>query len=174
MLLALYVIVWRGGEPAGSAPRGFDPFEPRARVLAQRLGAAEYQDALPLARELEHSFPADPELLLALARIWHGLRNAAQEVEAWERYVRVSPTPAEACPALAEAYQSMKDDDRAVEAYERCVRFDSDDPDRWFDLAQAYERQGRRLDALTTWRRAAALDPDNPWIHRAIAQSAGR
>jgi tetratricopeptide (TPR) repeat protein len=172
MLLAAYAGVWLHGVVVSSRRSGFDPFGPRGRILAQRLGGGDYRGALPLAHELIQEFPDEPELLLAQARIWHGLGAWSQEAEAWEKYVRLSSTPAEACPALAEAHQAGKRDDLALRAYERCVRFDPDDPDRWFDLAWAYERRGRRSDAVIAWRKAAALDPDNPWIAEAIARRA--
>ena len=97
-LFAAYLGVWLH-EMAGNERRpGFDPFAPRARTLAQRLGAGQYQDALPIARELDQAFPDEPEVVLALARVWHGLHAWSSEADAWERYVRVSPTPAEARP----------------------------------------------------------------------------
>jgi predicted Zn-dependent protease len=172
-LLVLYGAVWLHGVFSTGSRRGFDPFAPRARTLAERLEAGYYRDALSLVHELNQEFPGEPELLRALARIRHGLREWTLEAEAWEQYVRVSPSPAEACPALAEAYQAGNQDDRALHAYERCARFDPDDPDRWFDLAQAYERRGRRGEELTVLRRAAVLDPGNPWVEAAIARPSG-
>ncbi|HEV3140334.1 MAG TPA: tetratricopeptide repeat protein [Vicinamibacterales bacterium] len=146
----------------------FDPFLPLARRLEQRIEEQRYADALPIALDLEKTYPSEPLVAYWIGRIRNGLGDRAAEAAAWERYVSISSTPAEACPALPEAYASIGKTGAALDAYTRCASFDPGDPDRLIDLGEAQRRAGRPSDALATLRRAATLDPDNPIVVRRI------
>src|SRR5579862_958994 len=144
----------------------FDPFLPIARRLEQRIEEQRYADALPIALDLEKTYPTEPLVAYWIGRIRAGLADRAAEASAWEHYIAISSTPGEACPALPEAYAAAGRADAALDAYTRCAGFDAGDGDRLVDLGDAQLRAGRGRDALATFRRAATIDPDNPLIAR--------
>jgi len=127
-LLGAYVAVGLRPVAGEFLSRGeFDPFLPAVRALEFRVEEARFEEALPLAQDLARVFPAEPEVALMLARVHHGLRDAASEASAWETYVTLSSTPAEACPALPEAYARAGQADAARDAHARCAAFDGRD-----------------------------------------------
>ena len=171
MLLAAYVAVALRGWAGDLWRRGqFDPFLPLSRTVEQRVGERRFAEALPLASDLQRLYPREPLIAYWLGRIHHGLDNAQAEAKAWEEYVRLSPTPGEACPALPEAYTRVGRSPDALTAYERCAQFDPDDGNRFMDLGEAYSRAGRSVEARRAFDRARDLDPDNPLI---VARMAG-
>lgn len=169
VLLSAYAWTALHGIVADALHRNrFDPFLPLARRLEQRVEEKRYADALPIALDLERTYPDEPLVAYWIGRIRGGLDDRAAEAAAWEHYVAISSTPAEACPALAEAYAAAGRADAALDAYARCAAFDSTDADRLVDLGDAQLRAGRTREALSTFRRAAAIDPDNPEIGRRV------
>jgi tetratricopeptide (TPR) repeat protein len=145
-------------------PNRFDAFLPLARAVELRIGAGRFAEAQPLADTLAHTYPTAPLIAFWRAQIRRGLGDAAGEASAWEDYVRLSETPAEACPAIAEAYARGGRADRALDAYRRCAGFAPEDSDRLLDLGDAYQRAGRGAEAAAAFARALPLDPDNPWL----------
>jgi len=168
-LLAVYLAP-RVRSMAGDLFRGdgFDPFLPTVRALEQRIADGRFADALPLAIELDRAYPRQAPIALLLARVHHGLNDAPQEAAAWERYVAMSPAPAEACPALPEAYARARQPAESLHAYERCVQFAPDDPEVFVDLGEAYALNRRERDACAAFEHAAALDPENPVTRRRL------
>lgn len=146
----------------------FDPFLPLARVVEQRIGDSRFAEALPVALELQHAYPTEPLVAYWLARIHHGLNDSAAEAQAWERYVVLSPAPADACPAWPEAYARLHRTE-VVSTYERCAGFAPEDADLLLDLGDTYAAEGRRDDARAAFERAARLEPDNPLPNRRLA-----
>ena len=146
----------------------FDPFLPTVRALEQRIAEGRFADALPLVIELDRAYPRQAPIALLLARVHHGLNDAAREAAAWERYLATSPAPAEACPALPEAYASAKQPAESLRAYERCAQFAPDDPEVFLDLGEAYVLNHRQGEACTAFERAFALDPENPVTRRRL------
>jgi len=109
LLLAIYLASHVRSLVGGVLRRGeFDPFLPAARALEQRVGEGRFADALPLARELERTYPRDAQVAFWRARVHHGLNDSRSEAAAWERYIALSSAPEEACPALAEAYATLE------------------------------------------------------------------
>ena len=163
MLLCAYGALAFRGVARDALRRGaFDPLLPLGRAVEERIGERRFAEALPVALELQHAYPAEPQVVFWLARIHHGLHSSSEEAEAWERYVAISPSPAEACPAMPEAYARLGQMARALSSYERCARFAPDDVDRAMDVGEAYARDGRGADARAVFERAVRLDPDNP------------
>jgi tetratricopeptide (TPR) repeat protein len=147
----------------------FDPLAPRPRIVQQMIVAEQFAQALPLVVELRRSFPNEPQIIAWLAMIHRELSTPRAEASAWEDYVRVSRTPAIACPALPEAYARLGDEQQALAAYERCVAFDPREPDRLLDLANAYRRSNLTSAALELYRQAASLDPYNPELAQQLS-----
>ncbi len=153
----------------------FDPLAPRPRLVEQLIVAKQFEQALPLVVDLHRTFPREPQVIAWLAIIHSKLGSTEEEATAWENYVRISRTPAIACPALPEAYARLGDEQQALAAYERCVTFDPQDPDRLFDLANAYRRSNRTSAALELYRQAVSLDPYNPVLSERLSSlSEGR
>lgn len=124
VLLAAYLMAGLRPVAGDLARRGrFDPFLPTARALEHRVEENRFADALPMALELRRAYPDEPEIALQLARIHRGLRDASGEAAAWERYVSLSPAPAEACPALPDAYVRAGRPAEARDAAARCSAF---------------------------------------------------
>ena len=125
-LLAAYVAAGLRSA-AGELVRAgrYDPFLPAARALEHRVEEGRFAEALPLALDLARAFPSEPEVAFSLARVHHGLHDAAAEAAAWEQYVTLSSTPGEACPALPEAYAAAGRADDARAASARCAGFDA-------------------------------------------------
>jgi len=146
---------------ANGGPR-FDPLDRRPHAIEQLIVAGRFDEALQPATDLQRSFRAEPLLAYWLATIHHGLNQWQQEATAWEEYLRLSPTPADACPALPEAYMRLGWADHALVSYERCATFDPRDPESLIDLGRAYERAGRLEEAGAQYRRAADLEPNHP------------
>ena len=149
--------------------QGFDPLAPRPRIVERLISTRQFAQALPLALELRAGFPNEPEIIVWLATIHHGLQDDRSEAGAWEDYLRVSKTSSATCPALPEAYTRLGDALKAVTAYVRCLKEAPQDPDRMADLAAAYERTGRIAEAVDLYREAAALDPYNPAVIKRLA-----
>jgi tetratricopeptide (TPR) repeat protein len=167
-LLLAYAWTALHGIVGEALQRKFDPFLPLARRLELQVEEKRFADALPLALDLEKTYPSEPMIAFWIGRIRNGLGDRRVEAAAWEHYIAISSTPSEACPALPEAYAAAGQGDRALDAYARCAGFDASDADRLVDLGDAQLRAGRARDALTAFRRAAAIDPDNPLIVRRL------
>jgi tetratricopeptide (TPR) repeat protein len=169
VLLGLYAaFLERRLSPAGAV--GLDPVSPRAREVEHAIAAERHADALPLALELEASYPREPLVAYWLALIYQGLGRGADEVAAWERFITLGAAPEEACPGLADARarHAGVDAEQGLRAYERCAELDPRDPERLIDLGDALDRARRRSDALDAYRRAAGLDPTHPVVRRRI------
>ncbi|HMD36016.1 MAG TPA: tetratricopeptide repeat protein [Vicinamibacterales bacterium] len=169
LLLAalLLAYAWTGlqGFVLGALHRNrFDPFLPLARRLEQRVEERRFADALPIALELEKTYPEEPLVAYWIGRIRNGLGDRAAEAAAWERYVAISPTPEEACPAWPEAIAATRGAADALDAFARCAAYDPTGANRLVDLGDAQLRAGRADDARETFRKAAVIDPDDPLI----------
>jgi tetratricopeptide (TPR) repeat protein len=165
LLLAAYAGVF-GRHMVTGTGEGFDPLAPQAREIERSLAYGRFQQALPLAKELQALHPEEPLIDLWLARIYHGMRLFADEAKAWERFIEIGGAPEEACPWLAYAYARSKPDQQDLAAQERCVALDPRDPERLVDLGLAFEQAGKRSEALAAYKRAAELESR----HRFVAQ----
>jgi tetratricopeptide (TPR) repeat protein len=162
-LLLVYAAFAFRGAVRGILQRGaFDPLLPFGRTVELSIGDKRFGEALPAALELQQAYPTEPLVAYWLARIHHGLEHPAAEAEAWERYMALSPAPAEACPSLPLAYTRLRRIDLALATYERCARLAPDDADLLRDLGTAYADAGKASEAKAAFDRAAQLDPDWP------------
>ncbi|HEU4390378.1 MAG TPA: hypothetical protein VFV34_21420, partial [Blastocatellia bacterium] len=92
---------------SGSGPR-LTPEEARQmleRVRVARIQEQKYEEALALAQQLHDDYPLNHIYLEELGTVHGKLGHYKEEAETWEQYMRVSPTPVEACPHLAVSYQ---------------------------------------------------------------------
>lgn len=168
VVLAVAYGAFLEGRLALAGSSGLDPVSPAARQVEQAIAAERFNDALPIALELEASYPGEPLSAYWLALIYEGLGRSADEAAAWERFITLGGAPEEACPGLAEAHARAGGADAALGAYQRCARLDARDPERLVDLGEALERARKPADALDAYRRAASLDSKHPVIARRI------
>jgi tetratricopeptide (TPR) repeat protein len=145
-----------------TAVDGFDAVSPQAREVERSLADQRYEQALPLAKELQTKYPNEPLIELWLAAIYRGMQRYADEAQAWERFIEIGSAPDEACPGLANAYAMSKPNQPDLAAHERCTTLDARDPERLLDYGVALELAGKRDEALAVFRRAAELDPSHP------------
>ena len=172
VLLLIYGVFAFRGVLRGVVHRGaFDPLQPLARTVETRIGEQRFAEAMPVALELQQAYPNEALIAYWLAEIHHGLDHPAAEAEMWERYMSLSPAPAEACPALPMAYATLHRKDQALTSFERCAQLTPDDPDALIDVGRAYLAVGRTGDAANAFERAAAIDPDNPLPKRYLHPS---
>jgi len=171
LALAIGYAVALGGLPGAAwRSRGaFDPLALRPHAIEQLIVAGKFAEAAPLVTALRESYPREPIVAEWLARVRGALGDWSGAADAWETYLRLSPSPLAACPALPGAYERLRQTDRALRAYEQCVRFAPDDPERHLDLGRAYQRAGRLELARACYRRAADLDPGDPTAIRLAA-----
>lgn len=118
---------------------------------------------------LVERFPNQQVFAERLARIYAGLDKAADEASAWERFLRVSPTPEDACPAVAEAYWRADEKEKSLEASIRCRDFDPLSGELHYYLGRAYERAGRPADARASYEAALKVEPPHVDTRVALA-----
>ncbi|MGK2858524.1 MAG: tetratricopeptide repeat protein [Thermoanaerobaculia bacterium] len=115
--------------------------------------------AATLSRQLVARDPENHVYLKQLATTLRPLGRYSEEAESWERFMKVAPNPAQACPTIAEAWQKAGRPDRALLAYERCYQLAPQDVDTIFYLARSYERARRARDARALYQKGMELSP---------------
>lgn len=128
-----------------------------------------WQEALGPTSTLVERFPNQQVFAERLARVYLGLNDPAKEADAWERFVRVSPTPEDACPTIAEAYWRAGDHETSLEASIRCRDFDPMSGELHYYLGRAYERANRPADARTSYEAALKVEPPHVDTRVALA-----
>lgn len=123
-LLVAYMAVMVRLAGVSSANNGFDALAPQSRFVEQAIGERRFTDALPVALELQRAHADESLIAYWLATIFRGLDRPRDEIAAWETYIRLSSSPADACPDLARAYERVGDRARALEQYQRCTGYD--------------------------------------------------
>jgi tetratricopeptide (TPR) repeat protein len=109
-------------------------------LSTKAFAEGHYADALDPTTKLVERFPSQVVYLDRLARIHGKLDRPADEAADWERFVDVSPTPADACPALGNAYARAGQPEKSLDAFRRCVAFDPRNAELQFFLGLACER----------------------------------
>ena len=159
--------------PAGTATAdelGAEEVQRLQRESRALVAAGKPAEALPLVQRLHEAFPGNDIHLRELAEIQERLGHYEEEAALWERYLKVSPTPWDACPGLGEAYRKLGRTEASIDAFERCLALAPKNPDFLFYLAHAYDRTGRFGDALKVYRRGVAQSPDYPDLQLGLAR----
>jgi len=120
------------------------------------------QDALALTEKLHQAYPQNHIYIEQLANIYHILERYKEEAESWELYLKLSPTPVEACPQIGEAYRRQGLIQETLNACQRCLTMDEKNVDSLFYLALAYERSNQLDKAAEFYERAVQLYPPYP------------
>ena len=130
--------------------------------LAVLMRARRFSDAKPMAESMVAAFPNNPIYLRRLAEIEGELDHPKEEAAAWERFMKVAPSPGEAFPALGNAYRRMGQVQQAIEAFERGVALEPRNSELMFYLGRAYEYGKAHAKARDTYKRACAMNPGDP------------
>lgn len=156
---------------------------PRAVTPAREDAAAEqllvvsrtafdtknWQSALEPTTALVERFPNQQVFAERLARIYAALGRPADEAAAWELFLRVSPTPEDACPAVSEAYYRAGDHAKSLETSIRCRDFDPLNGELNYYLGRAYERADKPDDARKAYEEALRVEPPHVDTRVALA-----
>lgn len=118
-----------------------------------------FEEAQPLAEAMVKAFPGNPVYLRRQAEIQGELGHPKEEAEAWERFLKVSPTPGEAFPALLNAYRKMGQTRPAIEACERAVALEPTNAELLFYLGRACEYGKAFAKAKEAYKRACERRP---------------
>lgn len=169
-LVALSVCYWGiRARPRKQPIAAYDPEEGAAEaqgLLQERtlvlMRAGRFQDALAPARRILEAYPDNPVYLRQMAQIQGRLGDAAAEAALWERFLKVSPTPAEAFLPLGDAYLKLGRRKEAIATFERAVTLEPSNADFLFRLGRALEGDRQFDRAGSVYRKGAALNPGDP------------
>ena len=142
----------------------------QVRTAVEPFRAGRYADALAPTLALSNTFPSSHVYAEQLAVIYHHLDRPKDEAEAWERFIRTSPSPFEACPQIVDAYRRQGLIPAAVDASNRCLAFAPDDPDMMFAAGHAAEWSGNNERSRELYQRALAIDDRNMDVRIGLAR----
>lgn len=123
------------------------------------VDAEQWDDALAGTLALVQQFGERPAYVARLATIYNRLHRPADEVAQWERFMIVSPRPAQACPALGKAYRGLGQYEEAIGAFTRCLAADPGSALLVYYLGLGYEWAGDFGHARETYSRAITMAP---------------
>jgi len=155
-------VLWAARFIPGVQPRSLSPQSAQRLWLAcqEAQRAGHYDKILPLLEPLRVSSPDNPIYLSMAAQTYQQLGRAREEAQTWERYIRVAPFPADACPALGQSYERLGQDDQALDAHERCLAMDPSNTDLMLYLAIAFEHRGKFAQAESLYTQIVERAPD--------------
>ncbi len=128
-----------------------------AVTKAEKKGQPE--NALKSLEPLLQAFPDNPQYLSSSAENLGKLGRFAESAATWEKFVRVAPFPADACPHLGNAYESAGHQDKALDAHRRCLAMDPSKSDLMLFLGLALERRGQIEEAAKLYRTVLHQSP---------------
>lgn len=157
--LVLAIFVWTLTPRAVPAKAGDDDVEKLLTLSRDAFDKRNWDAALQPTTMLVEKFPNQQVFAERLAKIYAGLDKAGDEASAWERFLRVSPTPQDACPAVAEAYWRAGDKEKSLDASVRCRDFDPLSGELNYFLGRAYERANKPAEAKQAYLDALKVEP---------------
>lgn len=157
--LAVAIVVARLGVAPGDAlARQADELSVNAQSV-RAVDTEQWDDALALTLDLVARFGERPDYVARLAGIFNRMHRPADEIGAWERFMRVSATPQLACPALGRAHRGLGQYDQAIEAFRRCLAADPASVKLVYFVGLGYEWAGQFVEARRQYSRAIAMAP---------------
>ena len=124
-----------------------------------QIRESKYEEALSSTLRLHDAYPNNHVYIQQLATIYNSLSRYKEEAEMWEGYLKIAPTPDEACPHIGEAYRKLGLMDKSIDACERCLALDAKNTDSIFFLARAYELSNQLDKAKKLYEQGAELSP---------------
>lgn len=168
-MLCLAVFGWTLTPRAAAPTRENDDTEQLLVISRKAFDMRNWEPALEPTSALVERFPDQQVFAERLARIYAALDRPAEEAAAWERFLRVSPTPEDACPAVAEAYYRAGVHARSLAASIRCRDFDPLSGELNYYLGRAYERAGQPDEARAAYEEALRVEPPHVDTRVALA-----
>lgn len=157
--LLLAVFGWTLTPRALPVKSGDDDVEKLLTLSRDAFDKRNWDAALGPTSMLVEKFPNQQVFAERLAKIYAGLDKSGDEASAWERFLRVAPTPQDACPAVAEAYWRAGDKEKSLDASVRCRDFDPLSGELNYYLGRAFERANRPADAKQAYLDALKVEP---------------
>ena len=124
-------------------------------------GAGRVGDGLDAVARLLAASPGEPRYLAFQAELFELAHRPLDAAKSWELYLRVSPTPAEACPSLGKDYVQAGLRERGLDADRRCLALDPSKSDLMVPYALSLERAGRDAEAAPLLREVLRRSPDD-------------
>jgi tetratricopeptide (TPR) repeat protein len=118
------------------------------------LRAQHFEEALLPLEELTRLQPKNHVYWWQRAIVTGNLHRPREEIDALERFVKLSTLPDEACPRLGVLYRELGLRREALDAFERCANFAPNDSEMAFYLGHAYEMDGQIERALAVYTEA--------------------
>lgn len=168
-VLCLAVFGWTLTPRAAPATKAEDEAEQLLVISRTAFDARNWDAALAPTTALVERFPNQQVFAERQARIFAALNRPADEAAAWERFMRVSPTPEDACPQVAEAYMRAGDAATSLATSERCRDFDPLNGELNYFLGRAYERANLPDKAEAAYREALRVEPPHVDTRVALA-----
>lgn len=175
-ILVLFICAWVISEAPSPAAaeqeedlQAFRNLQTRSRSL---MGAGKHAEALPLVQQLHAAYPSNHIFLAQLAEIQERLGDWPACANAWEAYLKVSPTPWEAFPGLGEAYRKQGRLKDAIDACQRGVLLDPGNSELNLYLGLAYEHSLQYQKAEAVYREALKEHPDHSDLKVGLARMA--
>ena len=167
--LVLAIFGWTLTPRAVPVKAGDDDVEKLLTLSRDAFDKRNWDAALQPTTMLVDKFPNQQVFAERLAKIYAGLDKAGDEASAWERFLRVSPTPQDACPSVAEAYWRAGDKEKSLDASVRCRDFDPMSGELNYFLGRAYERAGKPGEARAAYKEALRVEPPHVDTRVALA-----
>jgi tetratricopeptide (TPR) repeat protein len=167
--LTLVIFTWTLTPRALPVKSGDDDVEKLLTLSRQAFDKHNWDAALGPTNALVERFPNQQVFAERLARIYAALDKAADEAAAWERFLRVSPTPEDACPTVAEAYWRAGDKEKSLDASVRCRDYDPMSGELNYYLGRAYERAEKPAEAKAAYEAALKVEPPHVDTRVALA-----
>ena len=73
--------------------RGFDALGPESRFVEHAIGEQRFENALPVALQLQRAFGAEPLVAYWLVTIYEGMGRTTDAAAAWNEFKRLSGSP---------------------------------------------------------------------------------
>lgn len=168
-VLCLAIFGWTLTPRAAAPAKEDDEAEQLLVISRKAFDTKNWQAALEPTTALVERFPNQQVFAERLARIYSALNQPAEEAAAWERFLRVSPTPEDACPTVSEAYFRAGDPAKSLETSIRCRDFDPLNGELNYYLGRAYERAEKPDEARQAYEEALRVEPPHVDTRVALA-----
>ena len=122
------------------------------------IEAERWDEALALTLDLVVR-DERPAYLERLATIYGAMHRPTDETATWERFMRVSPQPANACPMIGRAYRGLGEYAHAIDAFTRCLASDPENVKLVYYMGLGHEWAGDLKVARQLYTRAIAMAP---------------
>ncbi len=156
--------------PAGAPVLDAAESERLARESDELARAGRTDEAIDDLHKLRAVYPQNHIYIRRLAMLYGKIGRRREEAELWEEFMKVAPTPEEACPALGEAYRKQDLIDRALDAHQRCLEINPKNSDAYFFLGHVHELERHADRARELYERGLSFNPTHADLELGVAR----